>query len=181
MLLLCGPTCDSCLKTFFLLLSLNPRRSPSSLPLLPFCAQLPTSSLILTPLLTYIFCSFLSLPAVCAQLPTDIQNKVNEQYQRDVARMHGGSATAADDEYKAFLAELGGGPPPEAMGGGAMGGAPGGGGGGGGYTPGGEAAALFSLFSPGFLLSLRGCWERQTTSAGGKGACGPLRYHPLLF
>ncbi|KAK9812787.1 hypothetical protein WJX72_003699 [[Myrmecia] bisecta] len=48
------------------------------------------------------------------QLPTAMQEKVQEQYQRDVARMSGDpNAGKMDDEYKTFLASLGGGPMPD--------------------------------------------------------------------
>jgi len=50
-------------------------------------------------------------------LPTAIQEKVDAQYERDVARMAGGrGGTGLTDEYQKFLQELGGAPPPEAMG-----------------------------------------------------------------
>ena len=42
--------------------------------------------------------------------------KVQEQYERDVARVRGEPVTRLDDEYKSFLSELGGAPPPEMMG-----------------------------------------------------------------
>ncbi|KAK9851334.1 hypothetical protein WJX84_006342 [Apatococcus fuscideae] len=49
------------------------------------------------------------------KLPTEIQEKVDQLYQRDINRTSGeGPAPRLDDEYKSFLAELGGG-----MGGGA--------------------------------------------------------------
>lgn len=50
------------------------------------------------------------------KLPEQMATKVQEQYERDVARVHGGGVVSMDAEYKSFLAELGGGPPPELMG-----------------------------------------------------------------
>ncbi|MEW5318534.1 MAG: hypothetical protein WDW38_009750 [Sanguina aurantia] len=51
------------------------------------------------------------------QLPADIKVKVDEQYQRDIARMSGTAAgVRVEDEYQSFLKELGGAPPPEMMG-----------------------------------------------------------------
>jgi hypothetical protein len=41
--------------------------------------------------------------------------QVNEQYARDIARVHG-SAPREDEEYRNFMRELGGAPPPELMG-----------------------------------------------------------------
>ncbi len=41
--------------------------------------------------------------------------QVNEQYARDIARVHG-SAPREDEEYRNFMRELGGAPPPEMMG-----------------------------------------------------------------
>lgn len=43
-------------------------------------------------------------------------SKVQDQYARDVARVHGEPVQRLDDEYRSFLAELGGAPPPEMMG-----------------------------------------------------------------
>lgn len=50
------------------------------------------------------------------KLPEGMALKVQEQYERDVARLHGGPVVSMDAEYKSFLAELGGAPPPELMG-----------------------------------------------------------------
>eukprot|EP00878_Enallax_costatus_P005999 GHUV01006292.1.p1 GENE.GHUV01006292.1~~GHUV01006292.1.p1 ORF type:complete len:493 (+),score=174.21 GHUV01006292.1:304-1782(+) len=50
------------------------------------------------------------------KLPEQMATKVQEQYERDVARVHGGGVVSMDAEYKSFLQELGGGPPPELMG-----------------------------------------------------------------
>jgi hypothetical protein len=50
------------------------------------------------------------------RLPEQMLGKVQEQYERDVARVHGGPLASSEAEYKSFLAELGGGPPPELMG-----------------------------------------------------------------
>jgi hypothetical protein len=50
------------------------------------------------------------------KLPDQVALKVQEQYERDVARLHGGPVVSSEAEYKAFLAELGGAPPPELMG-----------------------------------------------------------------
>lgn len=50
------------------------------------------------------------------KLPDQVASKVQEQYERDVARVHGGGVVSMDAEYKSFLQELGGGPPPELMG-----------------------------------------------------------------
>ena len=50
------------------------------------------------------------------RLPEQMLGKVQEQYERDVARVHGGAVASSEAEYKSFLAELGGGPPPELMG-----------------------------------------------------------------
>jgi hypothetical protein len=50
------------------------------------------------------------------RLPEQMLGKVQEQYERDVARVHGQPLASSEAEYKSFLAELGGGPPPELMG-----------------------------------------------------------------
>eukprot|EP00879_Flechtneria_rotunda_P010785 GHRR01011269.1.p1 GENE.GHRR01011269.1~~GHRR01011269.1.p1 ORF type:complete len:532 (+),score=186.27 GHRR01011269.1:260-1855(+) len=50
------------------------------------------------------------------KLPDQLASKVQEQYERDVARVHGQPIVSMDAEYKSFLAELGGAPPPELMG-----------------------------------------------------------------
>jgi hypothetical protein len=50
------------------------------------------------------------------RLPEQMLGKVQEQYERDVARVHGQPLVSSEAEYKSFLAELGGGPPPELMG-----------------------------------------------------------------
>ncbi|KAI8467431.1 MAG: hypothetical protein J3K34DRAFT_386945 [Monoraphidium minutum] len=50
------------------------------------------------------------------KLPSELQAKVQEQYDRDVARVRGGPVVRSDEEYRKFLAELGGAPPPEMMG-----------------------------------------------------------------
>lgn len=50
------------------------------------------------------------------ELPSDMKAKVQEQYERDVARLNPGAAGKLDDEYKSFLQSLGGAPPPELMG-----------------------------------------------------------------
>ncbi|CAD7702045.1 unnamed protein product [Ostreobium quekettii] len=52
------------------------------------------------------------------KLPTHIQEKVDEQYQKDVARVRPEEAGKLDNEYKSFLMELGGGPQPDPMSGG---------------------------------------------------------------
>ncbi|CAD7703519.1 unnamed protein product [Ostreobium quekettii] len=52
------------------------------------------------------------------KLPTHIQEKVDEQYQKDVARVRPEEAGKLDNEYKSFLMELGGGPVVDPMGGG---------------------------------------------------------------
>jgi len=44
------------------------------------------------------------------RLPTQIQQRVQEQYRRDVARFTGQDPGAMEDEYKSFLKELGGDP-----------------------------------------------------------------------
>lgn len=50
------------------------------------------------------------------KLPEQMLGQVQEQYERDVARVHGQPIVSMDAEYKSFLAELGGAPPPELMG-----------------------------------------------------------------
>lgn len=51
------------------------------------------------------------------RLPDAVQSQVQEQYERDVARVRGeGGVGMMEAEYKSFLAELGGAPPPELMG-----------------------------------------------------------------
>jgi hypothetical protein len=50
------------------------------------------------------------------KLPEQMQGQVTAQYERDVARVHGGPVVSADAEYKKFLSTLGGAPPPELMG-----------------------------------------------------------------
>lgn len=50
------------------------------------------------------------------KLPEQIGRQVTEQYERDVARVHGGEVVHSDAEYKKFLSTLGGAPPPELMG-----------------------------------------------------------------
>lgn len=44
-------------------------------------------------------------------LPTGVQSAAQQQYERDVARVHGGPVQSSEAEYKDFLASLGGGPP----------------------------------------------------------------------
>lgn len=63
------------------------------------------------------------------KLPDAIQSKVNEQYERDVQRLHGGELKNTEKEYGDFLQSLGGGPP-GGGGGGGRGDGPGGMGGG---------------------------------------------------
>lgn len=58
-------------------------------------------------------CSLNPTPPMGPRSPPPLQSKVEELYQRDVARMNPGEAGKMDQEYKSFLAELGGGPPPE--------------------------------------------------------------------
>lgn len=50
------------------------------------------------------------------QLPEHIGRQVTEQYERDVARVHGGPVVHEEAEIKKFMAGLGGAPPPELMG-----------------------------------------------------------------
>ncbi len=51
------------------------------------------------------------------KLPDEVQAAVQQQYERDVARVRGPDAVVKqDEEYKAFLQDLGGAPPPELMG-----------------------------------------------------------------
>lgn len=50
------------------------------------------------------------------QLPSDVKAKVQEQYERDVARVNPEAAGKLDDEYQSFMRSLGGNPPPELMG-----------------------------------------------------------------
>ena len=55
------------------------------------------------------------------QLPTQIQSAAQEQYARDIARVHGVAVQSEEAEYQDFLASLGGGggggrgPPPGAF------------------------------------------------------------------
>ena len=55
------------------------------------------------------------------QLPTQIQSAAQEQYARDIARVHGVAVQSEESEYQDFLASLGGGggggrgPPPGAL------------------------------------------------------------------
>lgn len=50
------------------------------------------------------------------KLPEGIGRQVTEQYERDVARVHGGPVVRESDEMQKFMASLGGAPPPELMG-----------------------------------------------------------------
>lgn len=50
------------------------------------------------------------------KLPDQVATKVQEQYERDVARLHGQPLVSSEAEYRKFLGELGGAPPPELMG-----------------------------------------------------------------
>lgn len=43
------------------------------------------------------------------QLPTQIQSAAQEQYARDIARVHGVAVQSDESEYQEFLASLGGG------------------------------------------------------------------------
>jgi splicing factor 1 len=50
------------------------------------------------------------------KLPEQIGRQVTEQYERDVARVHGGEVEDSQAEYRKFMSGLGGAPPPELMG-----------------------------------------------------------------
>jgi hypothetical protein len=45
------------------------------------------------------------------QLPTNVALAAQEQYARDIARVHGVAVQSEEAEYKEFLSSLGGGPP----------------------------------------------------------------------
>jgi hypothetical protein len=76
--------------------------------------------LLLLPLLLFpLFLLLLLLPPQALDVfkaPEHLQVAMNSQYERDVARVHGGPVVSADAEYKKFLSTLGGAPPPELMG-----------------------------------------------------------------
>ena len=50
------------------------------------------------------------------KLPDQIGRQVTAQYERDVARVHGGPVVSEEAEYRKFMAQMGGAPPPELMG-----------------------------------------------------------------
>lgn len=50
------------------------------------------------------------------KLPENIGRQVTEQYERDVARVHGGPVVHEEAEYRKFMEGLGGAPPPQLMG-----------------------------------------------------------------